>query len=95
MLPNALTGNARVALGVLIESAMLFTNVFMLWYGIGLVKTTWYQSIAEFPIVSVGVSYLPVPIDGAITVLFIIERMLTGNWFPAPHDHSADTISAE
>ena len=36
----------------------------MLWYGIKLVQATWYQSIAEFPLVSVGVSYLPVPIGG-------------------------------
>jgi TRAP-type C4-dicarboxylate transport system permease small subunit len=95
VLPNALTGNARKALGMLIEACMLFTNFFMFWYGIGLVKTTWYQSIAEFPIVSVGVSYLPVPIGGLITVLFIIERFLVGNYFPPPVDHSLDTISAE
>ena len=44
---------------------MLATNLFMLWWGIKLVQTTWYQSIAEFPIVSVGVSYLPIPIGGA------------------------------
>ena len=33
---------------------MLATNLFMLWYGIKLAITTWYQSIAEFPVVSVG-----------------------------------------
>ena len=44
---------------------MLGTNLFMLWYGIKLVQAIWYQSIAEFPLVSVGVSYLPVPIGGA------------------------------
>ena len=32
----------------------------------------------SFRIVSVGVSYLPVPIGGAITALFVIERMWTG-----------------
>ena len=44
---------------------MLGTNVFMLWYGIKLIQVTWYQSIAEFPLVSVGVAYLPIPIGGA------------------------------
>ena len=44
---------------------------------------TWYQSIAEFPIVSVGMTYLPIPIGGALTVLFVIERLLTQEILPA------------
>jgi TRAP-type C4-dicarboxylate transport system permease small subunit len=98
MLPNALTGIARTLLGMVIELAMLTTNLFLLWYGTLLVQKTWYQSIAEFPIVSVGVSYLPVPIGGAITLLFVIERFLKGNWFPEPHaadDIAGQTVSTE
>lgn len=95
LLPSALTGTPRVALGVLIEAGMLFTNLFMLWYGTKLVMATWHQSIAEFPLYSVGASYLPVPIGGAITVLFVIERLWTGRLFPAPHDASTDMISTE
>ena len=53
---------------------MLATNLFMLVWGIKLVQTTWYQSIAEFPLVSAGMAYLPIPIGGALTVLFVIER---------------------
>ena len=44
-----LTGNARIVIGVLIEICMLGINVFMLWYGIKLVKVTWYQWISDFP----------------------------------------------
>ena len=69
---------------------MLGTNLFMLWWGIKLVQTTWYQAIAEFPLVSVGVSYLPVPIGGAVTALFVIERLLTRKFFPEPE---AETVS--
>jgi TRAP-type C4-dicarboxylate transport system permease small subunit len=71
--PNMLTGAARTALGLVIEGCMLFTNLFLLWFGINLVRVTWHQSIAEFPVVSVGVSYLPVPIGGLITTLFVID----------------------
>ena len=53
----------------------------MLWWGIKLVQTTWYQSIAEFPIVSAGLAYVPVPLGGLIMVLFVIERLLTQVWF--------------
>jgi len=96
MLPNALTGTAKTLLGVAVELGMLVTNLFLLWYGIKLVQATWYQSIAEFPIVSVGASYLPVPLGGAITSLFIIERFLRGNFFPPPHELDVnETISSE
>jgi TRAP-type C4-dicarboxylate transport system permease small subunit len=95
LLPSALTGTPRVLLGFLIEAGMLFTNLFMLWYGVKLVGVMWYQSIAEFPLVSVGVSYLPVPIGGAITVLFVIERMLTLNFFSGPSAESISHVSTE
>lgn len=95
-IPSMLDGAARTLLGIAIEFCMLATNVFLLWYGINLVKTTWYQSIAEFPVVSVGVSYLPVPIGGAVTTLFVIERFLKGNYFaPAPEGDVADVVTAE
>lgn len=95
-LPTMLTGVARTALGLFIEGCMLFMNLFLLWYGIQLVQITWNQSIAEFPIVSVGVSYLPVPIGGLITALFILERLMKGNLFPEPHNPDVlDAISSE
>ena len=90
LLPAALGERGKAILGTLIEICMMITNVFLLWYGIKLVHATWYQSIAEFPVVSVGVSYLPVPIAGAITVLFIIERFLTREFF---RDHTIETTS--
>jgi TRAP-type C4-dicarboxylate transport system permease small subunit len=84
LLPNALSGFARTLLGWLIELAVLGTNLFMLWYGIKLVQTTWYQSIAEFPLVSVGVAYLPIPLGGAVTIMFVIERLWTQAFFGTP-----------
>ncbi len=90
ILPSITSGVGRLLLGIVIESGMFLMNMFLLWYGINLVKQTWYQSIAEFPIVSVGVSYLPIPICGLITILFIVERFLKGDWFPAPHIHDDD-----
>lgn len=98
MLPNLLKGPSRTALGLVIEACMLTTNVFLLWYGIKLCQKTWYQSIAEFPIVSVGVSYLPIPIGGLISLLFIIERILKADWFPPPpviDDIAGHTVSSE
>lgn len=95
MLPNMLEGPARTALGLLIEACMLVTNLFLLWYGIKLVQATWHQSIAEFPLVSVGVTYLPVPIGGLITALFVVERVLKAEFFPPPVEDALDTVSTE
>lgn len=98
MLPNALTGMPRTLLGITIELCMMATNIFLFWFGTSLVQRTWYQSIAEFPEVSVGISYLPVPICGLITVLFGIERILKADWFapvPEPDDVAGHTVSSE
>ena len=95
LLPAALTGTPRIVLGWIIEICMLVTNLFMLWWGIKLVHTTWFQSIAEFPIVSVGVSYLPVPIGGAIIIMFVIERLWTGVLFQEPTLETTSTVSVE
>ena len=54
--------------GWLVEIAMAGMNLFMLLWGVRLVHTTWFQAISDFPLISVGISYLPVPIGGAITL---------------------------
>jgi len=95
LLPSALQGTPRLLLGRLIELGMLFTNLFMLWFGIKLVHAMWFQSIAEFPLVSVGVSYLPVPIGGAITALLVIERIWTQDFFSEPAAEAVSTVSTE
>ena len=95
IVPNLLTGAAKVVVGWLIELCMLATNLFILIWGVALVETTWSQAIAEFPTVSVGASYLPVPIGGAITALFVIERLWRGNFFEQPADESVAPVTAE
>jgi TRAP-type C4-dicarboxylate transport system permease small subunit len=42
------------------------------------VRTTFHQVIAEFPVLSVGLTYAPLPLAGFITLLFIIERLWVG-----------------
>ena len=67
----------------------------MLVWGIKLVEATWYQSIAEFPIVSAGMAYLPIPIGGALTALFVIERLMTQKFFSEPAPETVSQISTE
>ena len=72
----------RRLLDLLVHLLMALIALFMLWYGAILVETTWYNTIADFPSLSVGVTYLPIPIGGACLLLFVIERV----WLGAPAD---------
>jgi TRAP-type C4-dicarboxylate transport system permease small subunit len=84
ILPSMLQGWPRVLVGGAAELAMAGINLFMLFWGVRLVHTTWFQVISDFPIVSVGISYLPVPVGGAITLMFVTERLWTGRLFLDP-----------
>jgi len=95
ILPALLAEPWKSALGWLLEICMLATNLFMVVWGIKLVEATWYQSIAEFPIVTAGMTYLPIPIGGALTVLFVIERLLTQDFFRQPEPETVSQISTE
>jgi TRAP-type C4-dicarboxylate transport system permease small subunit len=95
VLPAFLPEPTKSYLGWLLEACMLVTNVFMLWWGIKLVQVTWHQSIPEFPVVWVGLSYLPIPIGGFLTTLFIIERAMTQKFFSEPEPETVSQISTE
>ena len=95
VIPDALGGMARIVIGWLIEACMAFTNLFMLVWGTSLVQATWYSGLADFPILTAGISYLPVPLGGAITMLFVIERLWRGNLFAEPDADSISRIATE
>lgn len=95
VIPMLLQGKARTAVGWLIEICMMGANLFMFWWGIKLVEATWHQSIADFPWYSVGWSYLPVPLGGLITALFVIERLWVSDLFDEPDAEELSAISTE
>jgi TRAP-type C4-dicarboxylate transport system permease small subunit len=78
MLTDAVPAPARRALLLLADLAMTATALFMMVYGTQLVRATWNQTIAEFPTLSVGITYLPIPVGGLFTLLFIVERLWLG-----------------
>ena len=75
---------------LVVECLMGLIALFMINWGIKLVAATWQNTIADFPSLSVGVTYLPIPIGGAILLLFVLERLVIGP-VPAPArpDHAA------
>src|SRR5260370_34035654 len=75
---RAMSRSLRQMTETFAEALVALVSLFMVIWGARLVGTTWHQSIAEFPALSVGVTYLPIPIGGAITLLFVVERLLIG-----------------
>ena len=63
---------------LLVELLVGAMATFMVIYGAKLVDATWLNSIDEFPELSVGLTYLPIPLGGAALLLFVIERILFG-----------------
>ena len=74
MLPDG----ARRAVAAIAEMLVGVFALFMAFYGVRLVSATWYNTIPDFPELSVGVTYLPIPIGGAILFCFVVERIALG-----------------
>jgi TRAP-type C4-dicarboxylate transport system permease small subunit len=66
------------ATALLVELLMALIALFMVDWGSKLVAATWQNSIADFPSLSVGATYLPIPVGGAILLLFVFERLAIG-----------------
>ncbi|MBV8151984.1 MAG: TRAP transporter small permease [Candidatus Eremiobacteraeota bacterium] len=75
---------ARAVVTSLSELLVGALSAFMVVWGIGLCETTWNQTIDTFPWLRVGITYLPIPLGAAATVLFVVERLLIGEPVRAP-----------
>src|SRR6201997_3680614 len=68
----------RKLLELLVQLLMALIALFMIVWGESLVEVTWHNTIADFPFLSVGVTYLPIPIGGVCLLFFITERIFLG-----------------
>jgi len=75
---DLLPKSGRRACAFIAEILMTVFAVFMVIYGIKLCQATWNNSIADFPFLSVGLVYSPIPLGGVLTLFFIIEHMIIG-----------------
>jgi TRAP-type C4-dicarboxylate transport system permease small subunit len=89
---NQLPEKYRVLLDLIVQLLMALIALFMVVWGARLVEVTWYNTIADFPFLSVGVTYLPIPVGGVCLLLFIIERIFLGAP-PDPIVHHPDAAA--
>ena len=69
----------RQAAAVVVQILMAIVCIFMAVKGWKLCMTTWNQFLGEMPSVRVGISYLPIPIGGVITLIFVLEKLFLGD----------------
>jgi TRAP-type C4-dicarboxylate transport system permease small subunit len=77
-LMRAVNPPSRAVMQWLVHACMLLIAAFMVGYGVHLCVVTWGNTIAEFPWLSTGVVYMPIPIGGLLTLLFIVEKIWLG-----------------
>jgi TRAP-type C4-dicarboxylate transport system permease small subunit len=75
---NAVAPDVRRAMLWGVDACMAAIALFMLGYGTHLCIITRYQTMAEFPALSVAIVYSPIPVAGLLTLLFLIERVWLG-----------------
>jgi TRAP-type C4-dicarboxylate transport system permease small subunit len=81
----------RRLVNLVVQLLMALIAIFMIVWGKSLVEVTWHNTIADFPFLSVGVTYLPIPVGGVCLLLFIIERIFLGAP-PDPIGQHPDTL---
>ena len=77
-LMRAVDARSRTVMQWGVHACMLLIAAFMVGYGVHLCVLTRDNTIAEFPWLSVGIVYMPIPIGGLLTLLFIIEKIWLG-----------------
>jgi TRAP-type C4-dicarboxylate transport system permease small subunit len=80
---NMMNDANRVRMERVADIGMGIIALFMIKWGVLLVQATWQNTIAEFPELSVGLTYVPIPASGVVMLLFVIERLWLGDPPPA------------
>ncbi len=84
MLTDRVPEGCQRLLARLVDLLMLVISALMLWYSFFLCQGLWFQPVAEFPLLTAGQTYLPLPVGSAILILFVIERLLFGSQAQRP-----------
>lgn len=79
MVTERLPPGLQKVLVSVVDLLMLSVALFTTWYGTKLCIETWGQSIGQLPWMPVGLTYLPVPLGGLTTVIFVLEHVLIGS----------------
>lgn len=78
MVTDRLSATSKKVCLFLVDLLMIVISLFILIYSYILCSELWSQPVAEFPLLTAGQTYIPLPIGSAITLCFILERLFFG-----------------
>ncbi|MFW9080888.1 TRAP transporter small permease [Pseudomonas sp. P2757] len=79
MLTDRMPPNLRKTMSIVSQLLMATICLFMTIWGAKLCMSTWNQFMSALPTLRVGVTYMPIPIGGALTLVFVLEKLLLGD----------------
>lgn len=79
MLTDRLAPRLRWVFAKIVDLLMIAISLFMVFYGGKLCLETMNQSLPALPWLPVGWTYMPVPVGGLFTLVFVLEKMIFGD----------------
>jgi TRAP-type C4-dicarboxylate transport system permease small subunit len=79
MLTDRMPPETRKVVGVVSQLLMATICLFMAIWGTKLCLSTWNQFMSAIPALRVGITYMPIPIGGVLTLIFVLEKLFFGD----------------
>ncbi|WP_447096631.1 TRAP transporter small permease [Pseudomonas sp. CF10PS3] len=79
MVTDRLPPAQRRIVGIFSQLLMATICLFMAIWGTKLCLSTWNQFMSAIPNLRVGITYMPIPIGGVLTLIFVLEKLLLGD----------------
>jgi len=79
MLTDRMTPQLRRTMSIVSQLLMATICLFMTVWGTKLCISTWNQFMSALPTLRVGITYMPIPVGGLLTLIFVLEKLLLGD----------------
>ena len=79
MLTDRMPPQLKSAAAIFSQLLMAAICIFMTIWGTKLCLSTWNQFMSAIPTLRVGITYMPIPIGGLLTLIFVVEKLLLGD----------------
>lgn len=79
MLTDRMPPELRRVMSIVSQLLMATICLFMAIWGTKLCLSTWNQFMSAMPTLRVGITYMPIPIGGVLTLIFVLEKLLLGD----------------
>ncbi|MCU0074274.1 TRAP transporter small permease [Pseudomonas koreensis] len=79
MLTDRMPPPLRKTMSIVSQLLMATICLFMTIWGSKLCLSTWNQFMSAMPTLRVGITYMPIPLGGALTLVFVLEKLLLGD----------------